>query len=141
MDEKEDKIDNEDGLLSILANLAELGYEPSITLQVGGSLVSGHLIGQAKWQKMFSELFRSGFSAKDEKAGEIMSNAFKPREAKRELNEIMGCRPAILHLRDAVVYLDRTGALPHAETVLWRGKVSSVDGFFLGSLTSGKPER
>ena len=131
---KGEEVDDEDGLLSILANLAEAGYESSITLQIGGSLVCGHLISQVKWQQMFSELFRSGFSAKDEKLGEIISNAFKPSEAQPELREIMRCRPPILHLRDAVVYLDRTGALPHTQTVLWRGKVSSVDGFFLGTL-------
>jgi hypothetical protein len=138
MNEKGEEIDNEDGFLSILANLAELGYESSITLQIGGSLVSGQLISQGKWQQMFSELFRSGFSAKDEKFGEIVSNAFKPCDAKRELKEIMACRPAILHLRDARVYLDQSGELLHTQSVLWRGKVSSVDGFFLGSLERSK---
>ncbi|OWV88890.1 hypothetical protein ATY78_20540 [Rhizobium sp. R635] len=120
-----------DWLLEGLVDFANnTSFRIGIILNVKGIMVSGVLIGGKQYFELFADRFASGFADKD--------TADHLREHYRSLGEIYDepqanvSRPSFIHLVDAQVYDPSGSKLPSENGELWRGRVSSVDGFFLG---------
>lgn len=120
-------------LMSILAMLD--GDESntgalSVTLQVGGALVTGELIGHGRWR---SEL--KAWLATIGGSSDVISDLVSIVE--EELAEQPQSRPSHLHLRDAKFITNYTssmqGIAPFGpERPLWRTRIADVQGWSLG---------
>jgi hypothetical protein len=122
-----------DWFLRHIANFAnKFGVETSITLQVGGVQVTGMTISAENYFRQMAETFGGGFAQRD--VGESFTkliNGFaddmKPTEGDDNL-------PTYIHLSNA--HLSAPGGpIPENEgkPILWRARISAVDGFYLGS--------
>lgn len=118
-------------LVSIV-NTSDLEF--GITLTVGGSIVSGTLVGGTKYFETFAKDF-SGAWPKE--AQEVIREALASHTAiyKAGNDDQEPTPPQFLHLINARSF-QPTGQLPNNRGVLWRGKINSVSGFSLGSLAA-----
>lgn len=130
----------EDFLLQTLVDHINSGYDSQlgITLQMKGLLVTGTLIAGDKYFDQFANIFagasksevaehnRKTFAAYGDRYREGRDEEASPKESKTNY----------IHLQDC------TFSTPSGFTnysVLWRGKIAQVDGFFLGKLSVQKP--
>ncbi|WP_086559411.1 hypothetical protein [Streptomyces africanus] len=120
-------------LMSILAMLDEDESHKSalsVTLQIGGALVTGELIGHGRWR---SEL--KAWLATIGGSSDVISDLVGIVE--EELAEQPQSRPSHLHLRDAKFITNYTtsmnGIAPQGpERPLWRTRIADVQGWSLG---------
>ena len=117
--------------------------ELSITLQVGGVLVSGTLIGISRYFELLSEQIRSANGSKvlaeaiadgfAQVAKSMDEEAVVVSEKETESESVERAPlPNFIHLRDVRFSgpsLDSSGV---NRNLLWRGGVAAVDGWFLG---------
>jgi len=120
--------------LSELTNASDL--ELGITLQVSGQTITGTMIGGKKYFKLFAESFSDAWPFEDKKERKEIREAF---EANGKIYEGKGDdeprrSTQYIHLADARIF-EGGRQVPHSEGMLWRGKVNSVSGFSLGTLT------
>lgn len=110
--------------------------EMGITLTVGGSVVSGMLISGDKYFEEFSTAFAAGFGEADESTQNIKSsvNRFGDKYRNDRASEDSVEPPVYIHLKKAKHY-SAAGAIPR-QHVIWRGKISAVDGFSLGIMSA-----
>jgi hypothetical protein len=153
MDERDDSQNREgreDWFLQTLVRWVEDGRQLSITLSVGGMLISGTLISYSEYLKLFGDQMRGmtvpelqdlltrTFADLAEKAEHLMCE----REREEEIMQSLGEEPedefvlAYVHLKDTKFFLAAGAGIPTQGGTLWRGKIASVDGFSLGSLTA-----
>lgn len=140
-----------DWSLQELAQLANLGVELGITLNIGGLLISGRLSsGQRFFEAAARRISETPFDVLDERrrvvgqdseGSEILAAAFRKRA--QAIYGPGGLRdqqpetlPEFIHLADVYFYTPGVkGATPVNQPVaFWRGKISAIDGFFMGSL-------
>lgn len=120
-------------LMSILAMLDEDESNTSalsVTLQVGGAIVCGELIGHSRWQ---SEL--KAWLATVGGSSDVISNLVEI--VHEELSENGPNRPTHLHLRDAKFITNYAGGIegftPQGPSrPLWRARIADVQGWSLG---------
>lgn len=128
-------------LQSTIETIINSGVEMGITLIVGGTIVSGTLIDG---RKFFIEL-GDALTADSKSAGdsyetlgtgwkEFAALYDKPENAPEDWSPPSA---GFIHLRDARYHAPGQNPLPTHKGVLWRGKLSSVDGFNIGSLSAG----
>ena len=125
---------NKDWFLQSLVCMAnDSGIKFGITLNVSGFLVSGTLIGIKEYFKLFGESFASGMepgdAANSVKAtyaeyGNLYDPELKPKS------------PSFIHLVDTKFHTTNGVPVPSNQGTLWRGRLSEVGGFILGSLDS-----
>lgn len=128
-----------DWFLQTLVGLANAkAMSCAITLGVGGWLISGQLIGGKRYFTLWAEAFERGIQMTP---GESVSKADPILKAIEVLDGIyekpaddpVMQNPSYIHLEDARFF--GAGLMtPSSEGVLWRGKLASVDGFWLGQL-------
>ncbi|WP_372736260.1 hypothetical protein [Nocardioides sp.] len=118
-----------DGLLMALAEVARTqeGFELGITVNVPGATVTGIMIGPRPWLRILAV------------SGEGGTNQF--------LSSVAGALDSMLdsagedvtaqclHLRQAQ-YVSGGTFTPTNAALLWRGRISEVAGFSIGSLTA-----
>lgn len=134
---------DKDWFLVSLLNIVNRGtIEFGITLNVGGSVVSGTLISGKKYFEEFAALFSAALGPQgDSSEGPSVEESFRqlgqiydmPESGEGEEHKQQG-PVSYIHLNNASVFFT-DGTIPSNAGVLWRGKLSSVDGFNLGSLT------
>lgn len=114
------------------------GLELGITLNIGGSLVSGILIGGQRYFADFVKLFPG--EAKGEWA-QLLRTEIEGHSAIYEQKdaEIPQYPPNFVHLREASLF-SPSGSIPTVGGVLWRGKINAVSGFSLGVLAKAEGE-
>lgn len=129
-------VPREDWFLQYLITIVNRGdITFGITLNVGGFLVSGTLIGGSKYFEGFGEEFVAPF-ANTESAEEI-KKAFVQHGDIYKDEPGLSSLPAYIHLKDARFFNSRNAPLPGNTGVWWRGRVAEVDGFMLGYLSPG----
>ena len=110
----------------------------SITLTVGGLLVSGKLGSRAAYNRACMWHLDQGA----ERDSAAVRAAFRDdvtgrRHADVDADEVSSAWPAYVHVQD-VRFFDATGAsVPrgrHWPSVWWRGRIEAVDGWTLGEL-------
>jgi hypothetical protein len=150
-------VGEQDWMLQLLVKIVssiELGGDGHVsiglTVVCGGTIISGQLTKADEYFKRFGEAFADGLrrSGSDETSAARVAKLF-PENAKKRIEYAMKLLPEgeelpfhYLHLVNArIIY--RQGALPEynasSDNSLWRGKISSVDAFMLG--TFGPSER
>jgi hypothetical protein len=126
----------DDFLLEWLAYHAEHGFNMPITLAVGGVIITGELVTEDQYFEGISHLFtdeesqefyRSLPNALDEGALRQLDEGADPQEIQERREEM---KRDFIHLRDTYILVG--GEFSHFERVFWRGKLSSIDGFWLG---------
>lgn len=138
-----------DPLLRLLVSVAnEHGVHLSVTLSVGGMLVSGMLVGNSHYFEGISTMLRTA-SADEQmsRVRDVIADSFgkvgeqlRPRQASTDAaesaNSERGPSPSHIHLRDARFYGGPGNLVPllnNEEGAWWRGRLEAVDGWFLGS--------
>lgn len=126
-----------DWFLQNLVNIVNTSdLEFGITLVVGGSVVSGRLVGGKK----YFETFASEFSAAwNDESKESIYKAFAQHGDRYEQKEGEEGKdippPQFIHLIDSRCFYPGN-QLPNNRGVLWRGKINAVSGFSLGQLST-----
>jgi hypothetical protein len=117
----------------VLSLLETRGGSLSVTLQVGGQLVSGDLISGLNYFETMAEKMKTAQGNAESHITdalasimESLKDAYKP-----EANGPDQLPPTYIHLRNA-----RFVGLPgtSATGIYWRGRLSAVDGFVIASL-------
>ncbi|MBB3010617.1 gas vesicle accessory protein GvpU [Cupriavidus alkaliphilus] len=108
------------------------GMEMGVTLMLSGTVVTGTLISGKTYFEEFGALFADGFSDMNEEqkatirqAMSVPADLYTPDRASVPIS--------FIHLRNAKVRTP-SGSMP-ADGTLWRGRLTEVSGFFLGSLS------
>lgn len=123
-----------DWFLAALVGIANSGASFGITLQVGGFLVSGTLVGGVEYFEGFASDFASAFS--DPELAEEYRTAFAAgAEHYRNVPEDKRSNVSYVHLKEARFFNTSGKPIPGNRGVWWRGRLSEVSGFVLGSLS------
>ena len=140
--EKKKKIDvrdvpKEDFFLQTLVNIVNtFPFSLSIMLNVGGFLISGELFSGKEYFEKFGTQFVSGFKelGMPKSTQEEIRKAFAEHGAVYDKKPEEIEDPAYIHLKDARFFGATGNSIPDYQGVLWRGRISEVQGFVLGSL-------
>jgi hypothetical protein len=122
-------------LVSIVNSASTEGteIEISLTLVVGGSLVSGMLISGKKYFDIFADEFSAAWPGEKSSIRESFASNGKIYEKDDESEGKSKPLPQFIHMRNARVY-NGGSPFPQKQGVLWRGKINAVSGFNLGSV-------
>jgi hypothetical protein len=112
-------------------NDAEERFSMPMTVLVGGTLVSGSLIGIEEYFETLASEFAAMFTDPDEAA--MAKESFKPSEDMPPPSE-GDPLPQYIHFKDARYYSVQGGPIVAGPGVLWRGRISEVGGFHFGCL-------
>ena len=134
--ERDRQVQSADRLLQVLVGLANAGLlNVSITLTVGGSLVSGILIGDKQYSEEMTDAMREAVPPSIKSAYAPIFDVLQGAGAMHsQVPGEVDLEPAYIHLKEAR-FLAAGIVTPADQPVLWRGRVAAVDGFFLGHLS------
>ncbi|MDY0394600.1 gas vesicle accessory protein GvpU [Virgibacillus halophilus] len=107
------------------------GFELDISLLVNGTIVSGTIIPAYDYFDSLSESFEGGNDI-SQKLSEQLSEAGKSAESGNS-EEVH-----FIHLKNTRIYCGDSKPTPSKGKILWRGKLSEVDSFFLGKISETK---
>lgn len=126
-----------------IVNATGVGF--GITLSVGGMLISGILVDGEKYLEGLAAGFEgvdSGGSTLGASLGSIprrykeLYRRSDPDDPSVEPGEAINEPPVYIHIQDAQVYAPGgAAATPTGKGTWWRGRLSRVDGFWLGCLS------
>lgn len=120
-----------DGVLSTFVNAANNHeFELDITLVTGGAVVTGTLVSAEEYFKELSESFEGGNDVSEE-----LGERFKQTSESASGGE---GEAQFIHMKKTKVYLGDSKPTPSKGDILWRGKLSEVDSFFLGKISEPK---
>ncbi len=106
-------------------------FNLEITLNVNGALVSGTTISAQEYFEELSEAFEDG----NEVSKKISEQLVQASEgAETSTNE----SASFIHLKNTKVYCGDSKSTPSKGNIIWRGKLSEIDGFFLGKIAESK---
>lgn len=126
------RVDDKDWFLQILVNIVNSGeLSFGITLNVGGFLVTGQLVGGKAYFEGFGAEFAGslGDSAAVAEVKAAFANRGEVYSAPYDANLL-----TYIHLKDARFYNTDGAPIPSNRGVWWRGRIAAVDGFSLGAL-------
>lgn len=134
---REQMIDSTDWLLQEFISMVNT-YDMAIgiTLNVGGLLVSGELIGGKKYFEGIGKDFAISLGGSDkikksfEDWGRKIYSGETNKKSRRDLKE-----PYFIHLKNAKFYYPGQQPIPKNQGVRWRSRLEAIDAFCLGSLS------
>jgi hypothetical protein len=110
------------------------GFSLDISLNLNGAVISGTLVSAKEYFATLSETFEDGSDIAQE-LSEQLSQA-------GEVVESNGHGEAnFIHLKNTKVYCGDSKPTPSKGKILWRGKLSEIDGFFLGKISETKSSK
>jgi hypothetical protein len=125
-----------DEFLVALAGTADAAeeFELTLTLWVGGAIVSGTLVGASVYLEGISVLLE------DLDSERVLTSSFRRlsehlQEARMDVPD--GDVPAFIHLRGAHSLSPSGAAIPTGPGVWWRGRLDAVDGWCIGEFRRG----
>ena len=108
-------------------------FSLDITLNVKGAVITGTIISAKEYFSMLSELFEDG-----DEVAQMLSDQL---ENAGEAADSQGHAEAyFVHMKDTKVYCGDSKPTPSKGEILWRGKLSEIDGFFLGKIFDNNKE-
>ena len=130
-----DNAPQKDWFLQFLVNTANKSqFQLTITLNVGGFLISGTLAGVKQYFADFGADFAISFDA-GEGSEEIKATFQKiGDECSCVSNAEPSESPSYIHLKDARFYDTQGNSIQGNSGVWWRGRISEVQGFVPGNL-------
>ena len=130
------KIDYTLQVFSHLANAYSIGFP--VTLSVGGLVISGIIVSRDEYMKSVANSLREGVSKLQDEIKEFLeSQVFKPmtRPLDKKGQGYVVENTKYIHLKNARVFNTSGQPVPaRGSGFLWRGRISSVDGFSIGKL-------
>ena len=129
----------QDWFLQELIELADLGLQQWITLDIGGSHINGRLISGRQYFEQLAESTKAATFNGGGALQETLVNLYNGHAKIYLADDDEGrpafgeAKPSYIHLREARWHSTDGKTLPGNGTY-WRGKVSSVDGYMLGEL-------
>lgn len=137
-DTRSTSFSEQDWFLQDLVNLAnKTDTSIGITLTVGGALVSGKLASGKEYFEEFGKRFARGFrNSSPEDIASIEESYARYGEIYRDTTESdkPAAIPSYIHLKDVHIYFGPNIPIPSEDGNWWRGRISEVQGFVLGSL-------
>lgn len=126
-------------LRSLVGIVNTTGISFGITLSVKGLTISGNLIGG---KGFFEEGCKEWIMGWPPEIGQVFENIFKEvtekiypaNIVKGEEKEESDIIYEYIHLSDAKIFSPGQTPIPNNRAIYWRGRISEVDGFFLGML-------
>ena len=108
-----------------------------VTLSVSGAMISGKLIPHSVYFARLAEAFSAPFRQEgghdaDDLHDIILGFNVTPEPGSPEEDDPF----QFLHLENARTYFGTSSSIPGEAGTLWRGKISSVDGFTLGLISN-----
>jgi hypothetical protein len=120
-------------LQQLVTNTNTLGHSYSVTLQVGGLLVTDLMISGAEYFKAMAEIFEAHMADPD--GAKVFADSWREVGSTIYGNpEYSSEPPSYIHLKNARYVAPGGKVAPSEEGVLWRGRLSEVQGFNIGSL-------
>ncbi|WP_085505840.1 gas vesicle accessory protein GvpU [Thalassobacillus devorans] len=121
-----------DDVLSMYVKAANKhDFNLAITLNVNGALVTGTTISAQSYFDKISESFEDGNDVAQSLSDQL-------RSASETAEKSSSDEAQFIHLKEAQVYCGDSNPTPSKGKFLWRGKLSEVDGFFLGTIAKDK---
>jgi len=126
-------------LLEKILNFVELGIPITLTLNVSGATVSGVCISARQYMDELLSVFKKIYSKLgDDVATKLIEISKEEYPSPEEILERGQITRNYLHLVDARIVAPGGSPIPYNEGMLWRGKISSVDGFAIGQISPSK---
>jgi len=136
-------IDHSDWFLSELVELAQLGVPQWITLDVGAGHINGQIISGREYFEQLAKEWENVLEGLDPPAPDDSLFIAVPQRFRRHMENYLGQDeeaapiglnpPSYIHLKNAQYFNQGVRPFPGG-SMLWRGKISAVDGFSLGRL-------
>ena len=134
--------EGQDWLLELVSKFAHSGVSQSVTLFVGGAVISGEIIsGQDYFEEMAKIAESANFHGPDgsEKILSEMSQGYRKFKKFYDKPDDAGddwTTPTdyYIHLKGARVFTSN-GTIPGRGDFLWRGRISCVDAWSIGGMT------
>jgi hypothetical protein len=126
-----------DWFLQALVSLANSGIETGVTLSVGGFLISGFLVsGKRYFEYIASDESLAGLNEDYRESVSKYYLTFGSIYGVQSDNENPPL-PTFLHLRGARYFHHAGKAIPTNSGIWWRGRLSEIQGFSIGTLSAG----
>jgi hypothetical protein len=126
-------------VLVVMAGAEWGGAEPGVVLLVGGFLISGRVIGRAKYlDGITNDLIGSSSDETSKSIRETISKISEDVKAevrkKLSINQKLSINEQYIHLRDALFFTANGSPIFANHGAWWRGRLSEVSGFMIGQL-------
>ncbi|PSN11762.1 hypothetical protein C7271_24235 [filamentous cyanobacterium CCP5] len=123
-------------LCALVAIPERTNIELGITLSVGGLIISGYLVSEEAYFLQMMDIIGRTKAEADvrDTLKDFLDQLRKGLKAKDDDEKIR--MPQFVHLRSAKMYPSQGHGMPTQGQALWRGRISSVDGFSLGEMIS-----
>ena len=126
-------------LQSIIETVIAAGVEIGVTLTVGGTIISGILINGKNYFVELGALLEAS-SKSDGDMQSVLGSSWRKYTAIYEkpddADENWQPSPAAyIHLKSAYFHAPGQSRMPTNAGLLWRGKLSSIDGFAIGNFS------
>ncbi|PLS18486.1 gas vesicle protein GvpU [Bacillus sp. M6-12] len=116
-----------DSILEFIVQAAnKYDFSLDITLNVKGAVITGTMISAKEYFNTLSETFDDG--------NEVAQMLSEQLEKAGEAAQINNSEAQFLHMKETKVYCGDSKPTPSKGKILWRGKLSEIDGFFLGRI-------
>lgn len=106
-------------------------FELDISLIVNGTIVTGTIIAAKDYFEQLSESLENGNDVAQE-----LSEKFKAAGESADNNN--DGEAHFIHMKKTKIYCGDSKPTPSKGDILWRGKLSEVDSFFLGKISEPK---
>lgn len=118
--------------------MANDGVETGVTLMVGGLLITGFLVSGRRY---FNEYLVSSISMTPDPDGsgaaamKLFYESFGAVYSEERLADENRLPPSFVHLWKATIMHPSGSSIPTEGTMWWRGRISEVQGFIMGTMT------
>ncbi|KAA0566023.1 gas vesicle protein GvpU [Bacillus sp. CH30_1T] len=109
-------------------------FSLDITLNVKGAVITGTLVSAKEYFHSLSETFEDGSEVAQKLSEELA-------KAGESVDENQSAESHFIHLKNTKVYCGDSKPTPSKGKIMWRGKISEVDGFFLGKIAESKSSK
>jgi len=127
------RLDHDQLLQELVAYANHWGIRTVVTLNLGGSMVSGTIISTREYLDKFAAEYRKHLSPIPEAAEALGDRilSFKPDEPKTD-DPLPAQKPRFINLENVRTYAPGRPQLAISSS-LWRGNIAGVTGFFIGA--------
>lgn len=108
-------------------------FSLDITLNIKGAVVTGTIISAQEYFDRLSRLLEDG-----DEVAQVLSEQLE--DAGEAAHAQDNAEAYFIHMKDTKVYCGDSKPTPSKGEILWRGKLSEIDGFFLGKIFDHKKE-
>lgn len=127
--------DSDEFLMTLVEFVNRASLEIGITLFVQGTIIRGMLIGEKPYFEAVNNQLKTSLTSAEAEAIDLVTQKFYSSSTNSSDNlteQEQSINRKFIHIRTAKIYTGNA-LLPTAIELYWRGRLSRVDGFLLGS--------